>query len=212
MIADFIRILRAADVRVSPAEAIDAVAVIEAIGLQYRSLLKHALSHSLAKTEAEKFAFDECFESYFVPPREQPPQAEQPSDTNDEAPADEQSEAAAEDDQAGDEENLDQQGLPAGGGEASAADGPPASLTQMIETNDQAALQAAMAEAASAAGVQEARLFTQQGMFSRRIIEAMGLDDLDASIRQARDGGDAERAEKLQQGRAQLFEDIHDFV
>ena len=82
----------------------------------------------------------------------------------------------------------------------------------MIETNDQAALQAAMAEAASAAGVQEARLFTQQGMFSRRIIEAMGLDDLDASIRQARDGGDAERAEKLQQGRAQLFEDIHDFV
>ena len=212
MIADFIRILRAADVRVSPAEAIDAVAVIEAIGLQDRSLLKHALSHSLAKTEAEKFAFDECFESYFVPPREQPPQAEQPSDTNDEAPADEQSEAAAEDDQAGDEENLDQQGLPAGGGEASAADCPPASLTQMIETNDQAALQAAMAEAASAAGVQEARLFTQQGMFSRRIIEAMGLDDLDASIRQARDGGDAERAEKLQQGRAQLFEDIHDFV
>lgn len=88
MIADFIRILRAADVRVSPAEAIDAVAVIEAIGLQDRSLLKHALSHSLAKTEAEKFAFDECFESYFVPPREQPPQAEQPSDTNDEAPAD----------------------------------------------------------------------------------------------------------------------------
>lgn len=212
MIADFIRILRAADVRVSPAEAIDAVAVIEAIGVQDRSLLKHALSHSLAKTEAEKFAFDECFESYFVPPREQAPQAEQPSDTNDEAPADGQSEAAAEDDQAGDEENLDQQGLPAGGGEASAADGPPASLTQMIETNDQAALQAAMAEAASAAGVQEARLFTQQGMFSRRIIEAMGLDDLDASIRQARDGGDAERAEKLQQGRAQLFEDIHDFV
>ena len=63
MIADFIRVLRAADVQVSPAEAIDAAAVIDAVGMSDRGLLKHALSHSLAKTEIEKYAFDECFES-----------------------------------------------------------------------------------------------------------------------------------------------------
>ena len=68
MIADFIRILRAADIQVSPAEAIDAAAVIEEIGIGERRLLKHALGHTLAKTQFEKHAFEDCFDVYFKPP------------------------------------------------------------------------------------------------------------------------------------------------
>ena len=68
MIADFIRILRAADIQVSPAEAIDAAAVIEEMGIGERRLLKHALGHTLAKTQFEKQSFDECFDIYFKPP------------------------------------------------------------------------------------------------------------------------------------------------
>ena len=68
MIADFIRVLRAADVRVSPAEAIDAADVIGAVGFDDRDILKYALSQCLAKTEPEKRAFDTCFDSYFTLP------------------------------------------------------------------------------------------------------------------------------------------------
>ena len=206
MIADFIRVLRAADVQVSPAEAIDAAAVIDTVGMGDRGLLKHALSHSLAKTEIEKQAFDECFESYFMPPRAS--QQSSAADESDKQDAQEESQQNAEADQEGEaDENAT---APPQSGEGQ--NGAPADLTQMLEANDQAALQAAMAESASAVGVQEARLFTQQGMFSRRIIEAMGLEGLDRNIREANEGGDTERAEKLKQGRAQLFEDIQDFV
>ena len=52
----------------------------------------------------------------------------------------------------------------------------------MIEQNDQAGLQAALADAAAASGLDDARLFTQQGMFTRRILDAMGLEALDATI------------------------------
>ena len=68
MIADFIRVLRAADVRVSPAEAIDAADVIGVVGFDNRDILKYALSQCLAKTEPEKRAFDTCFDSYFTLP------------------------------------------------------------------------------------------------------------------------------------------------
>ena len=52
----------------------------------------------------------------------------------------------------------------------------------MLENNDTAALQAAMQQAATEAGLANAKLFTQQGMFSRRIMEAMGLAELDERI------------------------------
>ncbi len=210
MIADFIRVLRAADIQVSPAEAIDAAAVIDAVGMRDRSLLKYALSHSLAKTETEKLAFDECFESYFLPPEPRPTT----SDPQQDAAEDNQQDQPQDDDageQQGDDESNSQASAEASA-EAGAQDGPPASLTDMLEANDQAALQAAMAEAASAAGVSEARLFTQKGMFSRRIIEQMGLQELNRDIHEAEGGGDGERADKLKQGRAQLLEDIQDFV
>ncbi len=214
MIADFIRVLRAADIQVSPAEAIDAAAVIDAVGMQDRSLLKYALSHSLAKTETEKLAFDECFESYFLPPEPRPTTSDPQQDAAEDDQQDQQQDGDA-GEQQGDDESNSQASAEASaeaGAEAGAQDGPPASLTDMLEANDQAALQAAMAEAASAAGVSEARLFTQKGMFSRRIIEQMGLQELNRDIREAEDGGDGERADKLKQGRAQLLEDIQDFV
>jgi uncharacterized protein with von Willebrand factor type A (vWA) domain len=82
----------------------------------------------------------------------------------------------------------------------------------MLENQDTAALQAAMQQAATQAGLADAKLFTQQGMFSRRIMEAMGLADLEARIRQMNEGGETEEAERLRAGRAQLFEAVQDFV
>ena len=86
------------------------------------------------------------------------------------------------------------------------------SLTEMLENNDTAALQAAMQKAATEAGLANAKLFTQQGMFSRRIMEAMGLAELEARIRQMNEGGETEEADKLREGRARLLDAVQDFV
>ena len=195
MIADFIRVLRAADVRVSPAEAIDAADVIGAVGFDDRDILKYALSQCLAKTEPEKRAFETCFESYFtLPDMAQAPQPEPDPETEDEAG-----------------QNTDGVEDETGGGREATPEGKN-SLAQMIEQNDQAGLQAALADAAAASGLDDARLFTQQGMFTRRILDAMGLEALDATISQMRAEGNDARRQQLESGRAQVFEEVSEFV
>jgi uncharacterized protein with von Willebrand factor type A (vWA) domain len=47
---DFLRALRAADVRVSPAEAIDAARTVATVGYADRELFKDALCATLAKS------------------------------------------------------------------------------------------------------------------------------------------------------------------
>ena len=215
MIADFVRILRAADIRVSPAETLDAAEIFETIGFDDRSILKHALGQTLAKTEMEKQAFDEAFETYFRVPEETPPAALSDAMSEDDAGDEESGESETQ--SGSDEMSVEGQPQQAGeGGEGSeGGEGGEAAnqtLTEMLQNRDMAALQAAMQQAASQAGIADAKLFTQQGMFSRRIMEAMGLADLDARIRQMNEGGETERAEQLKQGRAQLFEAVQDFV
>src|SRR5579871_4919631 len=63
---DFIKALRASDVRVSPAEAIDAHRALMEVGYGDRTLVKDALCITLAKSETEVARFDECFETYFT--------------------------------------------------------------------------------------------------------------------------------------------------
>ena len=204
MIADFVRILRAADIRVSPAETLDAAEIFDTIGFDDRQILKHALGQTLAKTETEKLAFDEAFESYFRLPEETPPPmaAAQEEGQSDDKSAEQNS-----------GEGQPQEGAQnAGDNSDSPEGGAPQSLTEMLENNDTAAMQAAMQQAATEAGLANAKLFTQQGMFSRRIMEAMGLAELEARIRQMNEGGETEKADKLREGRARLFDAVQDFV
>ena len=237
MIADFLRILRAADIQVSPAEAIDAAAVIDEIGMGDRTLLKHALGHSLAKTEFEKQAFDACFETYFMPPdmkigmpdaahddTSEAGDAEQGAgqDADGEAEADngegqdgeaQDGEAQGSPSQGGDAQGNASGGKPTGGAQAEAEmSGAPQSLLEMVENRDTAALQSAMADAATRVGLANAKLFTQQGMFSRRILEHMGLNEFDRQLREMAEGGETARADALKAGRAQLFDAVFEFV
>ena len=247
MIADFLRILRAADIQVSPAEAIDAAAVIERVGMSDRALLRDALGHTLAKTEFEKHAFAECFDSYFRTPEvpfSNPDEAQNDNSQKDESQANDaeaepqEGDADSEDGEPQDgDANSEDGGQPGGDpqgnqsgqadnqansqtgnkdGEAAEgeADSAPQydSLTDMVRAQDTAALQAAIADAATKVGLADAKLFTQQGMFSRRILEAMGLSRLDGDIRQLREAGETDEADKLKQGRAQLFDGVFDFV
>ena len=61
----FIEVLRNAELRVSPAETIDAVNAVALVGYQQRSLLRNTLASVLAKSEFEKQRFDQCFDQFF---------------------------------------------------------------------------------------------------------------------------------------------------
>ena len=63
---NFIRALRAAEVKVSPAESIDAAETVALVGYGDRELLKHALCAALAKSAEEVAAFEDCFEMFFT--------------------------------------------------------------------------------------------------------------------------------------------------
>ena len=62
----FVSVLRNAEIRVSPAETLDAARTLELLGYADRERLREALSATLAKTIPEKALFDECFARYFV--------------------------------------------------------------------------------------------------------------------------------------------------
>jgi len=164
----FFRAARGAGVHVSPAESIDAMRAVAQVGLTDRTILRDALLLTLAKSQDEKLALGDCFDLFFSQP--EPPQDQ--SEANDE----DEDEAAQDSDQSpsSDPENE------AGGGQPQEGLGP---LAQMLLSQDRSAIQAAMANASGAASLSDIRYSTQRGIFSSRILDAMGLqrlrDDLD---------------------------------
>jgi uncharacterized protein with von Willebrand factor type A (vWA) domain len=64
-LARFVAALRRAELNVSPAETLDGLAVVHAIGIADPILLRDALALTLAKTVEEKQAFRACFQRFF---------------------------------------------------------------------------------------------------------------------------------------------------
>lgn len=78
-------------------------------------------------------------------------------------------------------------------------------LANMLLGNDQAGLAAAMEGAANAIGASNIALFTQTNMFAWRILEQMGLPELERDIARLRENGEDEAtAERLEAMRAAL--------
>jgi len=194
-LGEFVKVLRGADVRVSVAETLDAVHTMDLVGYGDRALLKDSLSLVLAKTPAEKESFAVCFDRFFS--------------------FDRFSGSAADDDGAGPEGFPEEaNGEDSGGAEAQQ---PPTDhpLAGMLLAGDRAGLAVAMAEAAKAVGVSEIFLYTQKGLFTRRILERMGLTALDREIARLSaqaDVGSRRSAQALQSGREYLFEEVRDYV
>jgi len=93
-------------------------------------------------------------------------------------------------------------------GEVEALDLP---LADMLLAGDMQGLAQAMEAAGRRAGVQEIRFFTQRGYFTRRILDAMGLRELERLIAAMREAGDA-RAGQLERGRGFLLDEARQFV
>ena len=182
---DFIHILRSSDLRVSTSESIDAMNVVSEIGLDDKSLLRDSLSFSLAKTLREKEIFNECFDSFF--------EENYMNLKSDELP-EENHERDIEFDDLNNSENMQK------------------SLEELYKNSDKTSLMTAMALAARDANLQDIKLFTQVGMFTRKIFDEMGLETLNNDIFQASRQGDTKKESELKNIRESLRLEIRDYV
>ncbi|MBL4667407.1 MAG: VWA domain-containing protein [Sneathiella sp.] len=223
-LTEFVDMLRYADVPVSIGEVIDAARTIDLLGYSDRNLLKSALSQVMAKTTDEMVSFDQCFDDFFS------------IDTNldlGENLLDQASETTKNDDDenSSNEDNnplsalddlendpSDGGGDGGGGGEGSAtspgevSDAQQSSLLEMLEKADRTGLTMSMNSAAEAIGLSNIVLSTQRGLFTRRVLEEMGLVDVNQEISERRQDDNEEGAEELSRRLNVLFEATRDLV
>ena len=76
VVNDFVQVLRNHQLRVSPAESIDALHALEHTGLRERKVVKDTLRATLIKNQEDEGTFDRLFELYFsMRPAEEKPSA-----------------------------------------------------------------------------------------------------------------------------------------
>jgi len=184
----FLQVARGAGLRVSAAEGIDAARAVQLIGFADRTILKDSLGLILAKTPEEKAAYDEAFELYFK--------------RDDLGPSDE-AEAPS--------RGASSQ-VAAGEGQG---DGQGQGLGRLLEQDDRAALATEMEKAARESGIENIRFFTQKNLYARRILDKMGLRQVERDMEALRQSGTPEglgRAQFLEGRLDQLRDSVRDFV
>jgi hypothetical protein len=183
----FLQAARSAGIRVSAAEGIDAARAVQIIGFSDRTVLKDTLSLVLAKTPDEKHLFDECFDLYFK--------------RDGIAPED--------DDPATDTQTPPTQG---GFGTEGMGGSGGTSLSQMLLNDDRATLATAMEQAARESGIQNIRFFTQKNLYARRILDRMGLRQVERDIEALRKQDDHATADRLEARIEALRDQVRDLV
>jgi len=194
LLANFVRALRNAEVRVSTAETLDAMRALELVGYRNRTLLKHSLGLVLPKTRDEKAAFEVCFDKFFAVgdgnvgvdraiPGESPAESATSNDRG------------AQNDVSQEEGSAGESG--GGGGasgepttEAASAETavahdlpePESQLGQLLMKADPLQIGLEIAAAGEKVGVQNIEVFTQKSVYTRKIMNAMGLAELNAEI------------------------------
>ncbi len=186
----FLQATRSAGLRVSAAEGIDAARAVRVVGYADRTVLKDTLALVLAKTPDEKALFDECFELYFK--RDGFASNDTPSPANTPPP----------------------QGQAAGGGEGTGSGGD-GSLGEMLLNDDRVAQATAVEQAAREAGLENIRFFTQRNLYTRRVLDRMGLRDVErdmANLRRAATAAANAQADLLEERIERLREQVRDLV
>ena len=187
---DFIHILRSSDIRISTAESIDAMRVVSLVGLNDKSLLQDSLSQTLAKNLREKEIFDECFDNFF-----------EESYMNFDDNSKKNNELDNELDNETNKQETDE-----------FQNTEPNDLESLYKKSDKNSLMTLMAVAAREVNLSDIRLFTQTGMFTRKIFDAMGLEKLNNDIFLASRSGDIVKEEELKEIRERIRLEIRDYV
>ncbi len=215
-LVDFVKVLRTADVKVSPAETLDAMETMDLIGLKDRQFLKNSLALVLSKTPEEKETYESCFEKFFTTNKVT---SLNMSATDAQGDADYDSDSNSENEASGNSNNGGQ-----GGGSGNVEDtqeidfeplNPTSVLGQLLLSGNRMEIMIQMAEAGRAVGVNEIVVFTQKGLFTRKIMEQMGLKGLQEEISNLQDLADRPEmhlAGRLKQARELLREQVRDYV
>lgn len=175
-LVNFVQVLRSHDIRVSPAESLDAVEVVASLGYSDRSLLRDGLAMTLAKTPEEEVTFLKCFDQFF-----QQKLADFSNDEPSGSQEDESAAAAMDDDI---QQSTDSASAQLSALEQSAEDNPmleallQTPLMQNLLNNDRNELTLAMNQASEQVGLQKIQMFTQKGQFTRRILDALGEEHI----------------------------------
>ena len=74
VVNDFVRVLRRHQLRVSPAESLDALHALQQVGLGERKVVRDALRATMVKNQEDSETFDRLFDLFFSirPPKEKP--------------------------------------------------------------------------------------------------------------------------------------------
>lgn len=192
----FIKALRQASIELSSADAIEALKVAALVGYRDRQVLKDALGLILAKTIDDKQHYELCFEQFFT-------QQIAITAPNQESLAEEQLSPA--------QDSPKEQAPPALPDQERAL----SPLANLLAEQNQAHLQLAIRNAAEAVGLSDIQSFTQQGLFSRRMLMNMGLAELQEDLFQLEQSDTAEQhaqAKILRQYLEELRGQIRDQV
>ncbi len=197
LLTEFVHALRSAGLRASPAETLDACAVAECVGWSDRELLKTGWSLALAKTPAEKALHDRCFDQFFAPPLAPPPGS--PPESSDDGEPGHPSGLP------GDGIGVSGVGSVGGGGTgggasaaASAEPTPDGELARSLLADDRVALAAALDRAAQAVGLSRMSVFTQRGLYLRRLLDAMGASQLERDAERRADADSLRLLSRIQ--------------
>jgi len=233
-LTNFIRSLRMADVRVSTAETLDAMNTVELVGYKDREFLKHSLSLVLPKTEDEKETFNNCFDEFFEFEDVSGERTDSEADGDHEEGEGEQAGDGGEGGGSGER----QPGQPAPGSRKKkskqkkpsnnlyeeeeeedlgpgAMTEPSTQLAKLLMANSKVELTIAMAKAGEAVNVREIQIFTQKGLYARRIMDEMGLNELNREISDLRESPNipARRlGQELKRRKDWLREQVRDYV
>ena len=214
-LVDFVKALRTAELKVSPAETLDAMQAMDIVGYEDREFLKNTLSIVLAKNPEEKEAFDTCFENYFSFDNFQDSEKGSRANHNNEFDYDGEFDSDKNPHNAG---KSSGQGMGQGGGgrEEDGIDLEPTSpLGKILLSGDKTELMIAMAEAGRKVQVNQIVVFTQKGLYTRKIMDAMGLAELQQEIADLQSTGGVPRlnlASKLNRARDRLRDTVRDYV
>ena len=175
----FIKFLRGRDIPISPADTLDAVHVASLMGYHDREALKHGLASVLAKSRPEQARFNDAFDVFFRA-------TNNTEDTHSNGNEPDQATQSSNDDPTkaghGASANIPalEQLAQENGDLAGLLENP---LVRALSTGDDGALAVAVEQAAASAAVDGIRLFTQRGQYMRKMLDALGEQQLrDAAI------------------------------
>ena len=220
-LVDFVKVLRTADVKVSPAETLDAMETLDLVGFEDRKFLKNSLSLVLSKNPEEKETYESCFEKFFT--SQKIASLNQPANGANDAYRDDGESDAEADPNGQPGGNSSGGGLGGGDGSADSTNQeidfeplePTSDLGKLLLSGNRMEVLIQMAEAGRTVNVSEIVVFTQKGLFTRKIMEEMGLKGLQEEIADLHDAAgppEMHLAGRLKQARELLREQVRDYV